>query len=89
MRQAKHWQMKRTPDILFLPSKLSFMVKEIHGSLVINPGFLVKGASGGTYAKLTINPLPEQTLRHQQSEISDEPMLHDVHSRTRVDIFKI
>lgn len=80
--------MKHSPDILFLPSKLSTFATEIHGSLVVNPGLLVKGFSGGTFAKLTINPLPESELR-SQSSASDAPIPHVVHSRTRVSILKI
>jgi DNA polymerase alpha subunit B len=78
--------MKNTPDILLLPSKLSHMAKDIHGSLVVNPGQLVKGSSGGTFAKLTINPIPAEELRKRSS---DDTVPHDVHSRTRVDIIKI
>ena len=78
--------MKMTPDILLLPSKLSHMAKDIHGSLVVNPAQLVKGSGGGTFAKLTINPIPAEELRKQSS---DEPIAHNIHSRTRVDIIKI
>ena len=81
--------MKRSPDILFMPSKLSCMATEIHGSLVVNPGLLVKGCTGGTYARLTINPIPEAELRNQTSAEPDAPISHAIHSRTRVDIVKI
>ena len=81
--------MKHSPDILFLPSKLSTFATEIHGSLVVNPGLLVKGSGGGTFAQLTINPLPEAELRSQTSAVPDAPIPHAVHSRTRVDIVKI
>lgn len=81
--------MKQSPDILFIPSKLSCMATEIHGSLVVNPGLLVKGSSGGTYARLTINPLTASELRNQVSAVPDAPIPHAVHSRTRVDIVKI
>jgi DNA polymerase alpha subunit B len=86
LRHSKHWQMKRSPDILFVPSKLSTMVTEIHGSLVVNPGLLVKGSGGGTFARLTIHPLPEAELR---GAASDAPVAHALFSRTRVDIMKI
>lgn len=89
MRQSKHWQMKRSPDILFVPSKLSCLATEIHGSLVVNPGLLVKGFTGGTYARLVIDPIPEAELRNQQSANPDSPIPHSIHSRTRVDIVKI
>lgn len=78
--------MKKSPDILFVPSKLSTLVTEVHGSLVVNPGLLVKGNGGGTFAKLTINPIPEAELRGQPS---NNPIPHSIHSRTRVEIVKI
>ena len=78
--------MKSTPDILIFPSKLSHMAKDIHGSLVVNPGQLVKGNGGGSYAKLTISPISEDTFKNSTS---DSPVLHNVHNRTRVEIIKI
>jgi hypothetical protein len=31
MRQAKHWQMKVSPDVLVIPSKMTPIVKEVAG----------------------------------------------------------
>jgi len=48
--------MQVSPDVLILPSDLRFFVKEVDGCLCINPGRLVKGQTGGTYAKLHVKP---------------------------------
>lgn len=90
-RHSNHWTMKTSPDVLLIPSKLSTLAKEVRGTLVVNPGQLVKGSSGGTYATLTIHPIPEQVLRSSMAAPVDEqqPMLHNVHSRTKVEIVKI
>jgi DNA polymerase alpha subunit B len=53
-RQSRFWKMNSTPDFLLLPSKLTPFVKEYNGSLLLNPGFLSKGKSGGTYVDLYI-----------------------------------
>jgi DNA polymerase alpha subunit B len=90
-RHMQHWTMKTSPDVLLIPSKLSTLAKEVRGTLVVNPGQLVKGSSGGTYAMLTIHPLPEPVLKAGMGVPAEEqqPMLHSVHSRTRVEILKI
>lgn len=31
MRQARHWQMKSSPDVLVFPSKMTALIKEIGG----------------------------------------------------------
>jgi DNA polymerase alpha subunit B len=83
--------MKTSPDVLLLPSRLSTLAKEVRGTLVINPGQLVKGSSGGTYAMLTVHPLPEQVLKAGMAVPPEEQesMLHSIPSRTRVEIMKI
>ncbi len=90
-RHAHHWTMKTSPDVLLLPSKLSTFAKDIRGTLVVNPGQLVKGSSGGTYAMLTIQPMPEQSLKPFISLPAEEqePILHNVHARSKVEIIKI
>lgn len=63
-RHARHWQMSEcSPDVLITPSKLSPLAKELNGSLVVNPGTLSKGTTGGTYADICIHPLDENKLR--------------------------
>eukprot|EP01035_Chromulina_nebulosa_P023539 gene23539-30520_t len=63
LRQSSHFQMSQSPDVLILPSKLTQMAKEVTGTLVINPGSLTRGNTGGTFAELTIYPLNEEKLR--------------------------
>eukprot|EP00981_Chlorochromonas_danica_P000159 scaffold46_cov196-Ochromonas_danica.AAC.9 len=102
LRQAKHWTMSHTPDLLILPSRLSPLAKEVvvntadlvsssstsSQMLVVNPGLLVKGRAGGSYAEITIHPLPETSLR--EALLKGEQWLpHNVTTRTSVRIVKI
>jgi DNA polymerase alpha subunit B len=87
-RQAHHWQMHTSPDVLILPSKLAAMARDVNGSLVINPGTLVKGSSAGTFAELHIHPMPEDSIR--DALIAGKTAIpHQVPSRTKVAIKKI
>ncbi|RYG52053.1 hypothetical protein EON67_02070 [archaeon] len=46
-----------TPQVLIAPSKMKSFVRGVSDDCVlINPGPLVKGSSGGTYARCDINP---------------------------------
>lgn len=55
----KHWSrhctMPRRPHLLILPSEFRGFVKEVHGTVVVNPSRLVRGSSGGTYAIIDIS----------------------------------
>merc|ERR1712238_357881 len=45
------------PDLLILPSKLTSFAKDVKGgTVVINPGHLVRGTVGGTYALVDLHP---------------------------------
>lgn len=94
--------MSRTPDLLILPSRLSPLAKEVVVNtadvvsssstsaqmLVVNPGLLVKGRAGGSYAEITIHPFPETSLR--EALLKGEQWLpHNVTTRTSVRIVKI
>lgn len=90
MRYARHWQMKVSPDVLIAPSKLTHMARDVLGTLLVNPGTLTKGVNGGTYAELNIHPMGEQELRDAVlSDKKEEPLKHDVASRTYTNIMKI
>jgi DNA polymerase alpha subunit B len=80
--------MKVAPDILIIPSKLTTMVRDIYGTLVINGGQLTKGNSGGTYCEIVVHPLPEEELRDAIID-GKGPRPARVVARTRVDINKI
>lgn len=74
------------PDILITPSDLINFAKNIEGCICINPGFLVKGKTGGTYALLTIDPL----VLPQQIDEDDKTLYSNRASdRVRVDIYNI
>ncbi len=82
-RHYKNWLFKMNPDILVTPSRLSYMAKDVEGTVVINPGSLARGVSGGTYAEVTIHSVDKSKL----SDGKDHP--NDVASRCRVDIVRI
>lgn len=80
--------MKVTPDVLLLPSRLMQMAREVSGSLVVNPGPLAKGNSGGTFAELHIKPIEEDSLRGMLIE-GKHAVTHSVASRSFVQIVRI
>jgi DNA polymerase alpha subunit B len=88
LRHSRHWQMKVSPDVLILPSKLTPMARDVLGTVVINPGLLTKGVNGGTFAELNIHPLSEKMLRDKVLEKSGD-ITHSVHERTYANIIKI
>ncbi|KAJ8045828.1 DNA polymerase alpha subunit B [Holothuria leucospilota] len=45
-----------TPHVFISPSDMRYFIKDIDGSLCINPGRLSKGQGGGTYAEVVIQP---------------------------------
>lgn len=45
-----------TPHVLVIPSSLRFFIKDVAGCLCINPGQLTKCQTGGTYARLVVEP---------------------------------
>jgi len=82
-----HWKLPCTPDILILPSKLVPFAKSTASScLVVNPGLLSKGTTGGTYASIQIHPMKSECIDQlgEQGEIE-----HGVQERTNVSIKKI
>ncbi|KAI3637474.1 hypothetical protein MIR68_004123 [Amoeboaphelidium protococcarum] len=83
------------PDILLLPSKLTMFAKNVHDSLVVNPGHLCRvggvGGSqvGGTYASLLINPMGKNQLQEAIQHDPEAEMYHGVADRTCVKIMRI
>ena len=89
MRQARHWQMQRVaPDVLILPSKLAYLAKDVGGTVVVNPGQMAKGTSGGTFAEMAIHPLKESDLRDAKIAGKEE-IPHAVAARTCVNVLRI
>lgn len=72
------------PDILISPSILKHTTQVVRNVIVINPGFLAKNNSGGTFARLIINP-PDPDLLDHESDV----IVHSLWERTKIDIIKI
>ena len=76
--------------MLLLPSKLAPFAKDVGGSLCLNPGALTKATSAGTYALLTIHPIPPKRLDAMAGgPDANGPVAHGVASRTSVEILRI
>ena len=70
------------PDLLVLPSKLAGFAKDVRGgTVVVNPGHLVRGSVGGTYAMVDIHPKEGMEV--------DAESEGGVKDRVRVEIRKI
>ncbi|CAO3692560.1 unnamed protein product [Umbelopsis ramanniana] len=80
--QMPHIQMDVTPDILILPSRLKSFAKIVDSVVCINPGYLSKKQSGGTFARATIHPL-------QLSSDGSVGVEGKIWERARVDLIKI
>lgn len=86
--------LKVCPDVLILPSKLKHFAKTVDNVIVINPNQLSKMQSGGTFAKLTIHPIPEGVLSDEvmMMDEDDERTMrgfHRVQERCRVDLVRV
>lgn len=71
------------PDIVLVPSMMRPFIEVVDSAIVISPGLLAKGTSGGTFASITIRP-PSSDLPD-----TEETIIHKVWERARVDILKI
>ena len=88
-RQASHFTFQTTPDILIAPSTLTHLARESAGTLMVNPGQLTKGVSGGTFAEVTIHPFKQELLQELKSKEPLTPIPHTVHTRASVSIMRI
>jgi DNA polymerase alpha subunit B len=80
-----------TPDVLIVPSKLNPFCSPVDGNgkqkcLVMNPGWLSKGTTGGTYASMKIHPMKREKLEEMDSKIEVD---HNVQDRAEVVIMRI
>ncbi|KAF0372173.1 DNA polymerase alpha, subunit B [Gigaspora margarita] len=82
LKHSLSLELKNTPDILILPSKLKYFAKIVDRVVCINPGYLCKSHASGTYAKMTIHPLSQKLVQGTDTE-------NLAYQRTRVDIIKI
>ena len=64
------------PDILILPSKLTCFANDVAGgTIALNPGYLVKGSMGGTYATMDIHPLDSSVDGQNVKELKDRILI--------------
>lgn len=71
------------PDVLILPSKLTGVAMTVaNGTTVVNPGHLVRGAVGGTFAIMDIHPMKNENGTEGNAGNS-------VKDRIRVEVRKI
>lgn len=87
--QYKALMFEQTPDILITPSDLMLFAKNIEGCICINPGSMYKGASAGTYATLTIDPLVRTTMLSDSVGELESLLSNRASDRIRVDIHNI
>lgn len=81
------WSMPCQPDLLIVPSKLTTFAKKVMDkTLVVNPGILTRGSTGGTYAMMDVYPMKRDTLENAGADIELE---HGLPERIRVDIKRI
>lgn len=52
---AQIGRLRVRPHVLILPSDLRYFIKEVDGSIVVNPEHLTKGSSGGTFARIQVD----------------------------------
>lgn len=80
------YSMPVQPDVLLIPSRLACLAKNLTcGTVVVNPGHLVKGSSGGSFAVMDIHP---KTMAQQNENIALEEGCK-IKNRIRVEIRKI
>jgi len=81
---VEHIALPLTPDIMLLPSQLKHFVKNINGSLIVNPGQLTKYANGGTFSRIAVH-----APRRVDIPENGKPILHSVESRSVVKVIRI
>ena len=88
LRQLKYCLMPCRPDVLILPSKLTCFARAVCDStVVVNPGHLAKGTTGGTYAVMDIHPLDRDVLEAAGGD--DVEMDHLMQDRMSIEIKRI
>ena len=63
-------------------------VQVVDSTIMVNPSFLTRGESAGTFARFTVHPMDKGELQ-QRSGDGDEMVEHRVFERCRVDIVKV
>jgi DNA polymerase alpha subunit B len=87
LAHMKEWSMPCQPDLLIVPSKLAtFAKKVLDHSVVVNPGLLTRGTTGGTYAMMDVHPMKRDVLEGAGGDIE---MDHGIPDRIKIDIKRI
>lgn len=88
LSKSKDWEMAVQPDILIVPSKLATFARQVlDTTVVVNPGTLAKGTSGGTYAVMDVHPMKKEDL--EKSMETDNGLEKGMQDRLRVDVIRI
>ena len=87
LKHMEKWQLPCKPDVMIVPSKLAaFASTVLDTTVVVNPGHLAKGTTGGTYANMEIHPLKRETL----DESADDVQLQNaLEKRIHVEVKRI
>ncbi|CAJ1956576.1 unnamed protein product [Cylindrotheca closterium] len=87
VKKMDGFKMPCRPDVLIVPSRLSpFVTSVLETSVVLNPGHLTKGRSGGTYAIMDIHPIKREKLDGAGDDVQ---LLHNIPDRVNVAIKRI
>jgi DNA polymerase alpha subunit B len=87
MKQSEGWKMPCRPDLLIVPSRLSpFCSPVLDSTLVLNPGHLTKGTTGGTYAIMDIRPMARDALDKYTDDVE---LPHSIQDRIKVQVKRI
>jgi DNA polymerase alpha subunit B len=93
LKRMQQWSMPCQPDVLVVPSALvPFAHKVLESTVAVNPGRLAQGRTGGTYAVVDVHPMSREALERAEAGASDgasAEILHDVPSRTRIEVRRI
>lgn len=88
LKYMENWQLPCKPDLFIVPSKLTSFASEILGNtVVVNPGHLTRGTTGGTYAIMEVHPIKRETL--DQSGGDDVQLQHGLQDRINVEVKRI
>jgi DNA polymerase alpha subunit B len=88
LKQLDKCKMPCLPDLLILPSRLAkFAQPVLDSTLVVNPGRLSVGTTGGSYAIMQVNPIQRELLENAGGE--EVELAHNACQRTVVEIRKI
>ena len=71
------------PDCMIMCSKLNHFANDCENVLCLNPGRLTKGVSGGTYARVVIQPYD---LKKLEGKEDDARVGHDMLERAAVEV---